>query len=231
MINPFEQIHELKAWGPGSFNMAFPLIQATNIQPGMRILEVGGGSGQIATTLAKHWDVSVVALEPWTDGSEIRDVAFDEGVGNQVLPMRLKAQSLPFADETFDAVISIGSFEMIGDERPQALAEIIRVSKSGAMIGLAEPMCRTNIAPKEIAVLGDENELEFQKCFRTVEWYAKLFQSCGLSVTDAHYFSESRQWWMEYQRTARISDAEKELILLDNDRWIALGMVVGRKGE
>lgn len=231
MINPFMQIREPKAWGPGSFEMAFPLIDATHIVSGMRVLEVGGGSGQIAATLAKHWNVSVVTLEPWTDGSEICDVAHRNSVGNQVLPMRLTAQNLPFAGETFDTVISIGSFEMIGDERPQALAEIIRVSKNGAMIGIAEPMCRTDIAPKEIAALDDKNKLDFQKCFRTVEWYSKLFHSRELSITDAHYFSESRQWWLEYQATARISEAEKELILLDNDSWIALGMIVGRKGE
>lgn len=231
LTNPFMQIHEPRAWGPGSFEMAFPLIEATHIGSGMRVLEVGGGSGQIAATLAKYWKVSVVTLEPWTDGSEIRDVALGEGVENQVLPMRLKAQNLPFSDETFDAVISVGSFEMIGDERPLALAEIIRVSRAGAMIGIAEPMCRTDMAPEEIALLDNENHLEFQKCFRTVEWYSSLFHSFGLEVADAHYFSQSRQWWMEYRRTARISQVERELILLDNDRWIALGMVVGRKGE
>lgn len=227
--NPFMQICEPKAWGPGSFEMAFPLIEAAQICSGMRVLEVGGGSGQIAATLAKHWNASVVTLEPWTDGSEIRNVANNEGVGNQVLPMRLTAQNLPFANQTFDAVISIGSFEMIGDERPQALAEIVRVSKVGAIIGVAEPMCRTEIAPQEIANLDEGNNLEFQKCFRTVEWYSKLFQSLGLAVTDARYFSESRQWWMEYRETASISEAEKELILRDNDRWIALGIVVGSK--
>jgi len=82
LINLFKEIHEPKAWGPGSFDMVLPLIQATNIQPEMRILEVGGGSGQIATTLAKHWVVSVVTLETWTVGSEIRDVASGEDVGN-----------------------------------------------------------------------------------------------------------------------------------------------------
>ncbi|RTE07192.1 class I SAM-dependent methyltransferase [Paenibacillus whitsoniae] len=39
---------------------------------------------------------------------------------------------MAFAAETFDAIISIGSFEMIGEERPHALSEMIRVAKKGA---------------------------------------------------------------------------------------------------
>lgn len=231
MGNPFLQIENPNAWGPGSFEMAFSLTRAINIQPGMRILEVGGGSGQIAATLAKHWDVSVVTLEPWSDGSEIRDAASKEGVGNRVLPVRITAQNLPFAAETFDAVISIGSFEMIGDKRPQALSEMVRVAKVGAMIGVAEPMCRTDTAPGDLAVLDEEHGLEFQKYLRTVEWCSNIFKLYDLTVTEAAYFSESRKWWMEYRATARISEREKELILRDNDRWIALGIVVGRKEQ
>lgn len=229
MTNPFLQIREPKTWGPGSFHMALPLVEATHIQPGMRVLEVGGGSGQVAATLAKHWNVSVVTLEPWTDGSEIRNVANDLGVGSRVLPMRLKAQELPFADETFDAVISIGSFEMIGDERPQALTELMRVTKSGAHLGIAEPMGRTEVAPDEIALLDEQHNLGFQQCFRTVAWYSDLFKAHGLDISTAEYFEESRAWWLDYRETSNISEAEKNLILLDDDRYLALGMIVGRK--
>lgn len=70
-MNPFLAMDQPDPWGPGSFEMALPLIDALDIQPGMRVLEIGGGSGQIATTLAKHFGVTVVTLEPWTDGNAI----------------------------------------------------------------------------------------------------------------------------------------------------------------
>ncbi|MCM2535204.1 class I SAM-dependent methyltransferase [Neobacillus pocheonensis] len=113
--NPFLNIENPKPWGPGSFEIALPLVQATNIRPGMRILEVGDGSGKIATTIAKNWNVSVITLEPWAQNNEIQIYVAEQGVENQVLQMKIKAQSLLFVDNTFNVIISIGSFEMIAD--------------------------------------------------------------------------------------------------------------------
>ena len=91
-------------------------------------------------------------------------------------------------------------------------------------------MCRTAVAPPDLGSLDEAHGLEFQKYFRTIEWNSELFRSHGLEVKEARYFSESRTWWMDYRATANISEAEKKLILQDDDRWIALGLVVGRKG-
>ena len=135
------ELKDREAWGPGSFQMALPLVEAVGIRAGMRVLEVGGGSGQIAVTLAKHWDVTVFTLEPWFGGEHIQARAATAGVFDRVIALKLKAERPGFAEATFDAVISIGSFEMILDHRQAALAQMVRVAKPGARIGIAEPMC------------------------------------------------------------------------------------------
>lgn len=227
--NPFLNIHHPKAWGPGSFEMALSLVEALKIEPGMIILEVGGGSGQIATTIAKHWDVTVVTLEPWAKTNEIQEYAAEQGVANRVLQLKIKAQSMPFADNTFDAILSIGSFEMIGDERPQALSEILRVAKPGARVGIAEPMCLPGEMPEDLVEIDTQNELGFQQCFSTLEWNKNLFTSAGLSIKESYYFKDAYQWWLQYRDQKEISEAEQRLITLDNGRWISLGLVVGEK--
>lgn len=221
--NPFLNIKEPKAWGPGSFEMAKFLVKSTNVKEGMRVLEVGGGSGQIATTIAKFWNVSVVTLEPWSDGTDIQSYAKQQNVENQVLALKTMAQSMPFASGTFDAVISIGSFEMIGKDRPVALSEMIRVAKSGARIGIAEPMCLPGPIPADIP---DSNtKRSFQECFATLSWNCELFSGHGLKIVDNYYFDEAYRWWLQY----RVDDEEQQFITQDNGRWISLGLVVGEK--
>lgn len=228
--NPLLQFKDREAWGPGSFEMAFSLIEATGIKTGMRVLEVGGGSGQIAVALAKHWNVTVFTLEPWLGGNQIQARAAEAGVWDRVIALCMRAQNMRFADETFDAVISIGSFEMIGEERPDALEQMVRVAKRGARIGVAEPMCLPVPIPPDIREL-DHNRFPdgrgFEYHFRSVDWTAELFERAGLAVIERRYFPEAIRWWHEFSE--QVSEAERALIHADSGRWGSLGMVVGEK--
>ena len=193
--------------------------------------EVGGGTGQVATVLAKAFDVSVFTLEPWHGGEDIQARAAAAGVGDRVVALTSTAQQLPFAANTFDAVLSINSFEMVGDERRAALAEMVRVARPGARVGIAEPMCLPAAIPAEIAELDERGHLRFQEFFRTVAWNRALFEDCGLRVTEGYYFPDARRWWLAYeaQATQPGRETERELILRDDGRWLSLGQVVGQK--
>ncbi|NKB67720.1 MAG: methyltransferase domain-containing protein [Candidatus Latescibacteria bacterium] len=226
-MNPFLEITARVAHGPGSFEMALPLIKALGIRPGMRVLEVGAGSGQIATVLAREWNVVVFTLEPWGYPDQIQEVAQAAGVWDRVVPLKLEVQSLPFANDSFDAIFSIGSFEMIGDDRQAALAQMIRVAKPGASIGIAEPMCLPTQIPKKVAELDKAHNLRFQHFFRTVQWNCDLFLENGLEISRKSYFPEAMAWWREYIKEG----AERQLVEEDGGRWLSLGMVVGRKAQ
>lgn len=232
-INPFLTDDRTAALGPGTLEMAFALVEALGIESGMRVLEVGGGSGHVATVLAREWGACVVTLEPWHGGASIQARAEDAGVGNRVLGLRTRAEEMPFADMTFDAVLSINSFEMIavaGDQE-QALAEIVRVTRRGAQIGIAEPMAATASMPADLAELDAQGHLDFQVCFRTLDSNQALFEQAHLAVEAASYFSEAQEWWEAYsaQATSPNRAIERELIRRDKGCWLSLGLLVGRK--
>ncbi len=229
--NPSTSVADPAILGPGTLDMALPLVQAVAVQPGMRVLEVGGGTGQVATILAQAFDVTVFTLEPWHGGEDIQARAAAAGVGDRVIALTSTAQRLPFAANTFDAVLSINSFETIGpferggDERPAALAEMVRVARPGARVGIAEPMCLPVPIPAEIAALDEQGDLRFQQCFRTVAWNTALFERGGLRVVEEYYFPEARRWWLAYEAQATQPEraVERALILRDNGRWLSLG--------
>lgn len=203
--------------------MALPLINALNLKPGMRVLEIGGGTGQVAAILAKNWGVSVITLEPWESLEVIQAFAAENGVENNVLAISANAKLMPFPDESFDAVYGIGSFFMI-DDREQALKEIIRVTRKAGHIGIAEPMCTTNPIPPDLEKYGIFNS--YKNWLRSLNWNCDLYRNQGLSVTEEYYFPEAYQWMID---NFRYYDGEKDFILEDNGHWLSLGLVVGQK--
>jgi cyclopropane fatty-acyl-phospholipid synthase-like methyltransferase len=215
--NPFLAVSERAVWNPGTLEMALPVVQAVGIRPGMRVLEIGGGSGQVACILAKHWNVTVVTLEPWHGGEGIDARARAEGVWDRVVPLKLEVQHMPFARGAFDAVIAFGALEMIAKDRPIALEQIKRVLLPGSSFGIGEAMNRN---------VNDPAYTEFD----TLEQNEALFVHHGFEVTHAAYFEDGYEMWLENLKHWKdVSAAERDKIVSDGGRSIANGMIVARK--
>jgi SAM-dependent methyltransferase len=106
-------------------------------QPG-RVLEIGCGPGRYVALLASMgWDV--VGADPysfpsWKTISQYRNVKWDEGV---------RAEKLPYSDNSFDAVACLGALLYFVDPKA-AFLEIFRVLKPGGRI-IVRSVNRTNL--------------------------------------------------------------------------------------
>ena len=99
-----------------------------------RTLEIGVGTGLNLS----HYRAaqSVAAIDP--DGASLeRARSRRNGHGEIVSLYQARAEELPFADESFDAVVGTLTFCTIGDPA-RALAEARRVLKSGGAFRLVE---------------------------------------------------------------------------------------------
>jgi ubiquinone/menaquinone biosynthesis C-methylase UbiE len=132
-----------KTWSQGDFSMVAALVNfdserlvdALEILPGERVLDVACGSGNAALAAARRtWNQTVGAdfvpelLERGREraATERLEVEFVEA----------DAQELPFEEASFDVVISVFG-AMFAPDQEKTAAELLRVTKPGGRIGMA----------------------------------------------------------------------------------------------
>src|SRR5262249_7991291 len=112
------------------------LTEALDLRPGMRVLDLGCGRALSSVFLRREFGVQVWATDLGVSAAENLRRARDAGAHHRVLPPRADARSLPFADEFFDAIVSIDSFYYYGTD-DLFLPSLARFVKPGGPVGIA----------------------------------------------------------------------------------------------
>ncbi|GAC1319775.1 MAG: class I SAM-dependent methyltransferase [Thermoleophilaceae bacterium] len=113
---------------------AQPLVDACAISAGQEILDVAAGSGNVAIVAARE-GASVVASD-LTPHMLAAGRARTQAEGLAIEWVEADAEALPFADESFDCVVS--AFGAMTAPRPEVVArELFRVVRSGGTVGMA----------------------------------------------------------------------------------------------
>jgi ubiquinone/menaquinone biosynthesis C-methylase UbiE len=140
-------LEDLKAkqqqiWSSGDYGkiawitvpLASELVEAVDLRPGSRVLDVASGTGHVALDAARAFcDVTGIDYVP-----ELVEVARRRAAaeGLEVDFQVGDAEALAFADGSFDVVVSaIGV--MFTADHDRAAAELVRVCRPGGRIGLA----------------------------------------------------------------------------------------------
>lgn len=113
------------------------LIQAANLQPGDRVLDVGCGTGIVARRVAaiNGTNGTVIGLDPNPNMIDVaRSAAEREDV--KIEWREGSAEMLPFPDNSFDLVLSQFAMMFFSD-RPAALSEMNRVLDHGGRVVLS----------------------------------------------------------------------------------------------
>lgn len=84
------------------------ICQKLQLEPGMRLLDIGCGFGAMAAYAAKNYGVEVVGI---TISKEQQTLAQKKCAG---LPIEIRLCDYRDVEETFDRVVSIGMFEHVG---------------------------------------------------------------------------------------------------------------------
>lgn len=105
------------------------LVQQANIQPKMKVLDLGCGTGTLTLMLKRtHPEAQITGL----DGDpEVLDIARDKSHGTDIQWDEGLASSLPYPDSTFDRVVASLIIHHLGtDDKRRAFKEVYRVLRS-----------------------------------------------------------------------------------------------------
>jgi arsenite methyltransferase len=113
--------------------------QLGRLEPGERILDIGSGAGTdslvAAQMVGEHGNVTGIDMTPEML-AKARSAAAQMGLTN-VAFLEAEAEQLPFADGSFDVVISNGVIDLIPD-KDAVFGEIFRVLEPGGRIQVAD---------------------------------------------------------------------------------------------
>jgi SAM-dependent methyltransferase len=110
------------------------LCEALDLRSGQKVLDVAAGNGNVSLAAARRWcDVVATDYVP-TLLDRARERAEAERLAIRF--QEADAEALPFADGSFDVVVSTFGV-MFTPDQDRAAAELLRVCRSGSKIGLA----------------------------------------------------------------------------------------------
>jgi SAM-dependent methyltransferase len=130
------------AWSSGDYAVVGTTLQIVgeqlcetlDIHSGQKVLDVAAGNGNITLAAARRWCdvVSTDYVPSLLERGRLRAAA--EGLSVEF--KEADAEALPFANASFDVVVSTFGV-MFTPNQDKAAAELLRVCKSGGKIGLA----------------------------------------------------------------------------------------------
>ena len=211
--------------------MAEWLVEALELRPGMRVLDLGCGRALSSVFLRREYGVQVWATDLWFSASENLRRIRDAGVEDDVFPIHADARALPFAAEFFDAVISLDSFMYYGtdDLHLNALARFV---KPGGAVGLAGAGLVREIdgpIPDHLRSWWTADHW----CLHSAAWWRRHWERTGiLDVTTADTMPDGWQVWLDWHRVIAPNNAV-EIQALESDQGAYLGYIraVGRRRD
>jgi len=210
--NRFEQkFIDENIMGPNPAKLLEMLLEAYPLQKGMRVLDLGCGQGVTSIMLARDYGLNVFATDLWISATDnwnrFRQAGFADG---QIVPIHAEAHELPYADEFFDAVISIDAYHYFGLDREYLGKHLLPLVKPGGWLLFVVPGFREDIhdaLPPELLLTWSAEDLD---TMHDIPYWKDVLRATDgveiVSLTELDHFEECWQDWLNTENPYAVSD-------------------------
>lgn len=133
-----------RSMGPNPLKLCEELLETAplTIPDDSVVLDLGSGTGLTSALLAREYGFTVYAADLWSNPSD--NLRFFESVGlsnKEIIPLRVDAVTLPvpFANDFFDAVVSVDSYNYFGRDSHYLKEHLLPLIKQNGIILITVP--------------------------------------------------------------------------------------------
>jgi SAM-dependent methyltransferase len=219
--------------GPSALWLTEAMTNHLDLRSGQHVLDLGCGRAVSSIFLAKEFGVRVTAADLWIQPTENGERIREAGLESLITPIHAEGHALPFADETFDTIIAIDSYQYLGTDDLYA-AQIARCLKPGGILAIAVPIVFAELTGDPPAHLID-HWLPDYWCFHSLAWWSRQFHRSGaFTVEHAAPIPDFPTDWLAWCHTAREFDyrywqEEIDLLEADGGHTVSFGTLTARK--
>jgi cyclopropane fatty-acyl-phospholipid synthase-like methyltransferase len=225
------------AMGPHVLWLTEWLSQSLDLRPGMRVLDLGCGRAISSIFLAKEFGVTVWAADYWIQPSENFERIDQAGCAASVYPVSVEAHALPFARESFDAIVSFDAYHYFGTD-DLYVGYISAFLKPGGRLGIVVPGTLEELSEGPPAHLAPYWVWDFCS-FHSPGWWRRHWQKTGLvDVEIADTLADGWKLWLEWnevcaqfgrQNLADVVRREAEMLRVDAGRTLGFTRLIARR--
>jgi SAM-dependent methyltransferase len=228
--------------GPNVLWLTEWLTEIMDLKPGMRVLDMGCGMALSSVFLAKEFGVEVWANDLWIKATDNWERIRKAGLEKQIFPIHAEARNLPYAEEFFDAIVSLDSYHYYGTD-DLYLPYFIKFLKRGGRIGIAVPGLVKDFeagVPEHLSSPQSHGGVFWaEDCwtFHTVDWWRNLWgRSTLVEVEHADLLEDGWRIWRDWEKVIRATGAgpfppEDEALEADGGRYMGFVRMVARRSD
>lgn len=221
--------------GPNGVRLLDEMLENHPIAPNSKIMDLGCGKGLTSLFLAQEAKANVFAVDLWISATENYRQFSKWGIENNVIPIHADANNLPFANEYFDAVVSIDSFHYFSTQPDFFYEKILPLIKKDGVALIAMPGLKEEIHGNEPPLVRewvDSEEGEYD-LFHSLEWWKSFIgQNDGFEIVKAFELNSYLQSWDDWFASGHeFAMRDSEYFKLGIDRYLAMIGFIIRKNR